>query len=177
MKKTKKTMLTSALLSAAVAMQTDSLINAKKADTSAPVYGPPPAIFGDINQDNSYNIVDFILLKSQLTEKDENGTAPSLADLNRDGIISSDDLRIFQRYLFGKIPDFQEVYPEDRDDNPESENKDEPAFTSVPSDIPQTKYGPPVILTEEPQPVTTIPDTDIPQPLYGSLYVFENEDD
>lgn len=158
MKKTRKTMITSALLSAAVALQSESLISSG-ASEYAGVYGPPPApqfMFGDMNDDSKTNIVDFILLKAQLNDNTFTGTQPDYSDINQDGMLTPDDIRTFQRYLFGKIPDIQNVYPDDRDDNPES-------VVTTPS------QDPAVTTTFE----STIPEEPITQPVYGTYPVPE----
>lgn len=146
MKKTKKTMLTSALLSAAVALQSESLVMTPKVDASAPVYGPPPSskvMFGDLNQDKKTDILDFVLMKSAIANNEHTDITLDRSDLDQNGIVTPEDLKAFQKYLFGKIPDVQHVYPDDYDDNPETVVT-EPAVTTTPPETAyQTKYGPP----------------------------------
>lgn len=166
MKKTRKTMFTSALLSAAVALQGETLVSSN-ASEFAGVYGPPPALSGDINNDGKTDILDFVMLKAQVTDDGNFGNQPDYADVTGDGILTPDDIRTFQRYLFGKIPDVQNVYPDDRDDNPEiivTEITD-PEVT----DMPQTTYGPPIAITTLTEYVT--------QPAYGTYPVTETTDE
>lgn len=184
MKKTRKTMITSALLSAAVALQSESLISSG-ASEYAGVYGPPPApqfMFGDMNDDSKTNIVDFILLKAQLNDNTFTGTQPDYSDINQDGMLTPDDIRTFQRYLFGKIPDIQNVYPDDRDDNPESvvttPSQDPAVTTTFEENIMKPVYGPPSVMetlnSEKTEPiVSTIPEEPITQPVYGTYPVPE----
>lgn len=133
MKKTKKTILTSALLSAAVAMQGEIITSPKALETNAPVYGPPQAFYrGNINNDLKTDIVDYIMLKSEILSNAETSYEK---DLNEDGILDANDIKVFERFLFGKIPDLENVYPDDYDDNPSTY----PIVTTPPY---QTKYGP-----------------------------------
>ena len=169
MKKTRKTMLTSALLSAAVALQGETIVSSN-ASEFAGVYGPPPALSGDINNDGKTDILDYVMLKAKLTDDENSGSQPDCADITKDGMLTPDDIRTFQRYLFGKIPDVQNVYPDDRDDNPEIVVTDitepeEPEFTGMP----QTTYGPPVAITTLTEFVT--------QPAYGTYPVTETTEE
>lgn len=155
MKKTKKTMYTAALLSAAVALQSEIGIHnvpASEEMSSVPVYGPPSYFYrdvrGDLNKDSKTDIVDYILMKSNA----EKGTKLTfdeemLSDLNEDNVFTSADIRIFEKYLFGKIPSVKGgVYSDDYDDNP----------SVLPSPSPT-----PIVT----QPVAPYP---IPQPAYGA---------
>ena len=141
MKKTRKTFLTSALLSAAVAMQSKSVVQSMTG-IEEPVYGPPPAGIGDINEDGNINIVDFLLEKKMVLEAKNTGI--NLADINKDGVLSAEDIMIFQKYLFGQVQNL-ENYPNDNT-NPDV------SITSMTNQIPQPEYG-------------TMPVT---QPVYGT---------
>ncbi len=159
MKKTKKTMFTAALLSAAVTMQTQ-LLNPSESESEAvaPVYGPPivsttttaepspspvplygpPWVFydkGDINMDGKTNIADLIRLKSEATG-DMRTNWIELSDINGDGNLSKNDILMMERYLFGESKVIDETLPyTPSSDEPEDVPSPEPTVI-------QTVYGP-----------------------------------
>lgn len=142
MKKTRNTLLTSALLSAAVAMQSKSVVQSMT-QIETPVYGPPPAGIGDINEDGNINIVDFLLEKKMVLEAENTGIY--FADINKDGVLTAEDIMIFRKYLFGQIQDLENYA--DGNNNPDV------SVTAVTEQIPQPEYG-------------TMPVT---QPVYGTF--------
>lgn len=133
MKKSKKTMYTAALLTAAYLLQGE--IESPAADVAqeipdtlptvtptvmSTVYGPPSIPYefykGDSNRDGKTDIVDYILMKAQL-ETNPDSLDKGFHDLNRDGILSLEDVKIMERYLFGKIPSVKDISPDDYDDS------------------------------------------------------------
>ena len=170
MKKTRNTLLTSALLSAAVAMQSKSVVQSMT-QIETPVYGPPPAGIGDINEDGNINIVDFLLEKKMVLEAENTGIY--FADINKDGVLTAEDIMIFRKYLFGQVQDLENYA--DGNNNPDV------SVTSMTEQIPQPEYGTmpvtqpvygtfPAVTTEIEQPVYgTFPViTQIEQPVYGT---------
>lgn len=158
MKKTRKTILTAALLSTAVMMQnginptsgkTENHRSDKPADTSVttenqltqpvygppvtdvseeepeettlvtttepaeisepeyqqPLYGPPYVLMGGKgnlhHEDKKINIVDYIKMKNAIEEDTTDFIKINLGDLDEDGELTSTDLKMFERYLFG----------------------------------------------------------------------------
>lgn len=180
MKKTRKTFLTSALLSAAVAMQSKSMVQSMT-EIEEPVYGPPPAGIGDVNEDGNINIVDFLLEKKMVLEAKNTGIY--FADINKDGILTAEDIMIFRKYLFGQVQDL-ENYPNDNNDPVVSTNQiTQPVYGTMPvtqpvygtypttNQITQPEYGTyPTVTTEIEQPVYgTYPTINqITQPVYGT---------
>ena len=174
MKKTRNTLLTSALLSAAVAMQSKSVVQSMT-QIETPVYGPPPAGIGDINEDGNINIVDFLLEKKMVLEAENTGIY--FADINKDGVLTAEDIMIFRKYLFGQVQDLENYA--DGNNNPDV------SVTSMTEQIPQPEYGTmpvtqpvygtfPAVTTEIEQPVYgTFPavTTEIEQPVYGTFPV------
>ena len=174
MKKTRNTLLTSALLSAAVAMQSKSVVQSMT-QIETPVYGPPPAGIGDINEDGNINIVDFLLEKKMVLEAENTGIY--FADINKDGVLTAEDIMIFRKYLFGQVQDLENYA--DGNNNPDV------SVTSMTDQIPQPEYGTipvtqpvygtfPAVTTEIEQPVYgTFPavTTEIEQPVYGTFPV------
>ena len=156
MKKTRNTLLTSALLSAAVAMQSKSVVQSMT-QIETPVYGPPPAGIGDINEDGNINIVDFLLEKKMVLEAENTGIY--FADINKDGVLTAEDIMIFRKYLFGQVQDLENYA--DGNNNPDV------SVTSMTDQIPQPEYGTMPVT----QPVYgTFPavTTEIEQPVYGT---------
>ena len=156
MKKTRNTLLTSALLSAAVAMQSKSVVQSMT-QIETPVYGPPPAGIGDINEDGNINIVDFLLEKKMVLEAENTGIY--FADINKDGVLTAEDIMIFRKYLFGQVQDLENYA--DGNNNPDV------SVTSMTDHIPQPEYGTMPVT----QPVYgTFPavTTEIEQPVYGT---------
>lgn len=156
MKKTRNTLLTSALLSAAVAMQSKSVVQSMT-QIETPVYGPPPAGIGDINEDGNINIVDFLLEKKMVLEAENTGIY--FADINKDGVLTAEDIMIFRKYLFGQVQDLENYA--DGNNNPDV------SVTSMTEQIPQPEYGTMPVT----QPVYgTFPavTTEIEQPVYGT---------
>ncbi|MBP0961490.1 MAG: dockerin type I repeat-containing protein, partial [Oscillospiraceae bacterium] len=157
MKKSKRTIMTAALLSAAVTMQSQIKAPSTGNESEAAVlYGPPWVFYakGDVNMDNKTNIVDLILLKSNGTGQKETSYWEELADLDGDAKISRTDIRMMERFLFGAASNVNEQLPnEDEDIVPQPEYGTpviEPSY--------QTKYGcPPSLVTE---PAVTEPETD-----------------
>lgn len=120
MKKTKKTMLTSAILSAALAAQGENILASpvKVNSSAAPVYGPPPAA-GDLNYDGRVDIADYVILKSKISE---NGYSYN-GDVNNDGELDARDAEQFKSFMFGLTESVDEIINNDNNI--------------------QTKYGPP----------------------------------
>lgn len=208
MKKTKKTMFTAALLSSAVALQSNIPSSTQASDdiyltsvmygppptsspepsavpTVVPMYGPP-SVKGDLDGDGDADITDYILLKSRIGDSEAlNLTARDYwtMNVNWDDQLSAEDIKTFERYLFGKIPDMDRPYPEDYDDNPEY-IPDNPAV--IPTEYPQTKYGPyPADPDDDPSqpPVYAsvygpppVLNTEIPEPVYGAPVAAEEEE-
>lgn len=146
MKKNKKTMLTAAVLSAAVAASCESFVTQTEG-IAQNVYGPPAVQKGDVNGDFKVDIADYVLLKSYA--EDGSVTAPGTADINDDGIVDETDSEMFRRFMFGETSYITDTF------------LDEPGF--------QTKYGPPLIT-----PVTEIT-VETCVPLYGPPSVFDQE--
>lgn len=181
MKKTRKTKLTSALLSAAVVLHNESALAITEADDmktemSAVVYGPPSVLYrysrGDLNDDEKIDIVDYILMKAKYENPDKDiniGWADDVfkSDLDEDNRLTEKDLKIFERYLFGKIPSVRgPVYDDDYDDNPESVVTDPYTKEPVVTDISAAETTPVTTTTEAIQPVYgPFP---ITQPAYGT---------
>ncbi len=171
MKKTKKTIMTAALLSAAVTVQSQLAAPSAGNESEAAVLYGPPWVFhakGDLNMDNKINIVDLILLKSNGTGDNETTYWQELGDFDADETISKTDIKIMQRSLFG-LPANDDMWPPD-DIVPQPEYGI-PEVSPEPSY--QTKYGaPPVFITDD-EPAVTEPETDPTfwdtgmQPKYG----------
>ena len=155
MKKTRNTLLTSALLSAAVAMQSKSVVQSMT-QIETPVYGPPPAGIGDINEDGNINIVDFLLEKKMVLEAENTGIY--FADINKDGVLTAEDIMIFRKYLFGQVQDLENYA--DGNNNPDV------SVTSMTEQIPQPEYG--TMPVTQPVYGTFPVITQIEQPVYGT---------
>ena len=171
MKKTKKTIMTAALLSAAVTVQSQLAAPSAGNESEAAVLYGPPWVFhakGDLNMDDKINIVDLILLKSNGTGDSETTYWQELGDFDADEAISKTDIKIMQRSLFG-LPENDDVWPPD-DIVPQPEYGI-PEVSPDPSY--QTKYGCPPTLVTEIEPAVTEPETDPTfwdtgmQPKYG----------
>lgn len=161
MKKTKKTVLTAAMFSAAISMSTHAATSADyqkvygqpsylesetvtttTASTYAPLYGPPvyyptqkqDALTGDLNSDGEIDIFDTIIARKGIIDGFEYYETELLADVNEDGIFNVSDLILLNKYIIGDITDF-----------------DDPRY-----DIPQDVYGPPPYFDETTE-VTTFP--------------------
>ena len=189
MKKTKKTIMTAALLSAAVTVQSQLAAPSAGNESEAAVLYGPPWVFhakGDLNMDNKINIVDLILLKSNGTGDNETTYWQELGDFDADETISKTDIKIMQRSLFG-LPANDDMWPPD-DIVPQPEYGI-PEVSPEPSY--QTKYGaPPVFITDDEPAVTepagpeiTTPESEEPeyepepvQLVYGPPSYFMNED-
>ena len=165
MKKTKKTMFTAAVLSAACALSTGLKANEsfKAADTSdqgndesafsannlsaeevvspTPMYGPP-SLAGDMDRDYDVDIADLIKMKDYAIGSQEGGFNESKerrANLDGDGVVDGYDVLMMQRYLMG-ITD----YP--REPLPDGTRLPAyPVFPKYPPESPEpvaTMYGP-----------------------------------
>lgn len=141
MKKTKKTMLTSAILSAALAAQGENILASpvKVNSSAAPVYGPPPAA-GDLNYDGRVDIADYVMLKSKISE---NGYSYN-GDVNKDGNLDAEDAEQFRSFMFGLTDSLEEI--KNNDNNI------------------QTTYGPPVSVRPE---IITTTTNIMTYPVYG----------
>lgn len=171
MKKTKKTIMTAALLSAAVTVQSQlAAPSAGNESEAAALYGPPWVFHdkGDLNMDNKINIVDLILLKSNGTGDNETRYWRELGDFDADETISKTDIKIMQRSLFGLPANDDSWPPDDIVPQPEygiPEVSPEPSY--------QTKYGAPPVFIDDDEPAVTEPETDPSfwdtgmQPKYG----------
>ncbi len=150
LKKTKMTILTSAILSmsAASANLTSDSVNTKNIREICVVYGPPTAyseINGDVNSDNKLDIIDVCLIKSAAQENNFIHNDTQAYDVNKDASVDSFDYRAVRNYFLGIIPDIL-------DDRPA------PITTTAPV------YGPPSAFTVTTPPVTT--------PVYGPPSAF-----
>lgn len=74
-------------------------------------------IYGDVNSDGKISILDMILLKSYLTEKNTKGFSTKAADLDGDGNISSKDAIELSMYLMNEIPIFSSEKAVDSDND------------------------------------------------------------
>ena len=142
------------------------------------LYGPPSAFVGkgnlvSINRDKTLNIADYIALKSAILEKWDDLSTLDIGDLDDDRELTSNDVRIFERYLFGISPSITEPNYQTKYGAPPvtDDPLDEPVTTTLEEIIPQPAYGAPVVEpSEEPVPVTTL-DEMVPQPEYGIPYI------
>ena len=164
MKKTKKTMFTAAVLSAACALSTGLKANEsfKAADTSdqgndetafsannlsaeemrspEPMYGPP-SLSGDMDHDYDRDIADLIRMKEYAIESQEGGwehTYSWSGNLDGDDVVDGYDVLMMQRYLMGITESPTEPLPD---------GTRLPAYPVFPSDpkTPEpvaTMYGP-----------------------------------
>ena len=165
MKKTKKTMFTAAVLSAACALSTGLKANEsfKAADTSdqgndesafsannlsaeevvspTPMYGPP-SLKGDMDRDYDLDIADLIRMKDYAIESQEGGFNDSKewrANLDGDDVVDGYDVLMMQRYLMGITK-----YPEEPLPNG-TRLPEYPVFPKYPPESPEpvaTIYGP-----------------------------------
>jgi hypothetical protein len=165
MKKTKKTMFTAAVLSAACALSTGLKADEsfKAADTSdqgndetafsannlsaeemrspEPMYGPP-SLSGDMDHDYDRDIADLIMMKECAIESQEGDWEHTYnwnGDLDYDSFVDGYDILKMQRYLMGIAEDPTEPLPD---------GTRLPAYPVFPSDpkTPEpvaTVYGPP----------------------------------
>ena len=71
--------------------------------TTQPVYGPPSAFYdkGDINMDNKINIADYNKMLSAV-QGEELYSAEELADIDNDGSVDEDDVDAMRKYLTGQ---------------------------------------------------------------------------
>ena len=137
MKKTRKTMFTAALLSAACALSTGLKANEsfKAADTSdqgndetafsannlsaeemrspEPMYGPP-SLRGDMDHNYDLNIADLIIMKDSTIDFQSGNVNESVVwsgDLNGDYGLDGYDILMMQRYLMGDTENPGEPLP------------------------------------------------------------------
>ena len=145
----------------------------------AALYGPPSAFVGKGNlvsvndDDKTLNIADYIALKYAVIEGLDGYTTVDIGDLDNDRELTSNDVRIFERYLFGISPSITEPKYQTKYGAPPvtDDPLDKPVTTTLEEIIPQPAYGAPVVEpSEEPVSVTTL-DEMVPQPEYGIPYI------
>ena len=132
-----------------------------------PAYGPPRTAFsGDMNWDAKADARDLALIKRAVLEGRDNFDGwYDMADVNHDGTVDKEDVRIFMEETLG-IPKKEEAVTT------------APAVTTealVTTLISSTKlpvtvlYGPPPVTTaiEMTKTTETTPDMNIPDPIYG----------
>jgi len=66
---------------------------------------------GDVNSDNSIDLLDFGLMRGYLLGKIKTPIDQSAADLNGDGLFDSLDFAVMRKYLTGKITSFPAATP------------------------------------------------------------------
>ena len=177
MKKSKMTILTSAILSMAaysVSMTTpQSSDDADKVCAMAPVYGPPPSyssINCDVNNDKQVNIADVCLIKSMVESGTNDDSDATVYDVNKDNSVDWLDFHAVRNYFLGITPEIDEDQNPLATTPPPAQPEYGPPVTTITDPvttvgtIPQTKYGPPPVFTTETSSITT-PST---QPVYGT---------
>ncbi|MDO5558539.1 MAG: dockerin type I repeat-containing protein [Oscillospiraceae bacterium] len=166
MKKTSRTIMTAAVLTAAATLNPAASVNSgENVDAMAPVYGPPSYFYdkGDVNTDGKINILDYCLMRN-IALGGNGYYESSLTDVNQDGIVDSRDVLALQNFMLTKAGEV--VFPEET-----TMPVTQPAYGTYPvtSSVVQTKYGvfpatvPNTEITgtnpeETEPPVTTIPD-------------------
>lgn len=143
----------------------------------AVLYGPPSVLAGgkgNLNSsDRKLNIADYILLKNAVAEGKTDFVTVDIGDLDGDYELTSQDMKMFERYLFGLAASVTEpIYQTKYGAPPVTDDPlDEPVTTTLEEIIPQPAYGAPVVEpSEEPVPVTTL-DEMVPQPEYGVPFI------
>ncbi|MDO5558537.1 MAG: dockerin type I domain-containing protein [Oscillospiraceae bacterium] len=188
MKKTKRTLITAAVLTTAALNPKLSSQADDNAEAMAPVYGPPSYFYekGDVNMDGKVNILDCCLMRSAALGQ-KGYTEDSLTDINTDGIIDSRDVLAIQNFMLAKSQSVQ--YREDETTQPEygvvtaTETTTQPVYGTMPATETTTQavpvYGtmPATEMSEETTttqpvyesfPVTEEPIVTSPQPVYGT---------
>lgn len=111
---------------------------------TVPVYGCPVA--GDVNNDGRINIVDFTVLKNIVSGEHYELMG---ADLNSDGNIDAEDLKMFEHFFLGITND-----PTEKADVPEekpvtttvTEQKPEPVTSDAATEAVTTPYVKPTVM-------------------------------
>ena len=132
-----------------------------------PAYGPPRTAFsGDMNWDAIADARDLTLIKhAAMVGRDQFDGWYDMADVNHDGDVDKEDVRLFMEETLG-IPKKEEAVTTAPAVTTEALMTTLISTTKMPVTV---VYGPPPVtttteMTELPE---TTPDTDIPVPLYG----------
>ncbi len=112
-----------------------------------PVYGPPQAWIGDLNEDDRLDVFDMIELRKAYIEGVMDWDDLYRADVNQDGKIGIADLVMLQNYLLGKTDNFRDQLPEPVPTEPQKSYVNTTNTTTttntVTEPIPEPVYGPP----------------------------------
>lgn len=123
MKKTKRTLITAAILTTAATMCPDTvsaISEYNSTDAFAAVYGPPSVFYkkGDVSQDDTVNIADLCLMLNAASGEGD-FVARDISDLNYDGTIDKLDINSLKNYLFGKTSEVIALFEEEPTPQPE----------------------------------------------------------
>ena len=112
------------------------------------VAGTGPRMMGDVNDDESIDIDDILMLRNQMFGIiDLNGTDFTYADMNYDGIIDIDDILLVRSIIFGVI-DRYTPRPQTTDATPVPTATAEPTPVTSPTYDIMVSISPPALPTE-----------------------------
>ena len=148
MKKTLQSLMTAAMFTAAAtsslsASAAEQSFMQKTAGPEAALYGPPWVFAekGDMNYDSVLDARDLSWLKQiVLEERDPQQSDTFLGDVNGDGTIDKEDIKVLIRKLTGK-PEDEEEQTETTDTTATTESYT--TTTETTWDYPVLMYGPP----------------------------------